>query len=196
MTNKDFIKILLTTYGYTHNIKIDTYKLYDGTAYEISAENPENGNSIYIDSDNFQSAIYYILDDSDKYNIKPTIKFVDLPIKVILNDKEREEYHKGIIQRDKKIKEDVKKTQSISEMIYRYHPCVRCRLNKKKHWDAVHFHCEKNHKMSCNFLQIFNNIISEIFGRNIKLNESDISFYEEKLKENCDNTSKVSNNEE
>lgn len=190
MKNKDFIKLLLTTYGYTFNIKIESYKMFDGVAYEVSAENPENGDTIYIDSDNFQSTIYDILDYFNRYDIKPTIKFVDIPIKTLLNDKERQECHQTIIQRDAEIKTYIQKTQFISEMLHRYHPCIACRFNKKDHWDNVHFRCEKNHNMSCSYLKVFNDITSELFSRSGKLSTSDMTDYEERLKDNHNNTSK------
>ena len=36
-------------------------------------------------------------------------------------------------------------------------PCTNCKINKKDHWDDVHYNCAENHYMRCPILKEYHN---------------------------------------
>lgn len=91
MTNKDILKVLLCTYGYDRNIKIDTFRTNSGTTgYEIKAEN-ENGDVFHnVDGEGVVFDVYEILDYMNKNNVGFKSNWWGIPMKYLLDDHERE----------------------------------------------------------------------------------------------------------
>ena len=52
-------------------------------------------------------------------------------------------------------------------------PCPNCTINKKDHWDIIHYKCELNHKNSCKILIDFQN---ELTNKNNGRNERSHAF--------------------
>ena len=116
MTGKDVLTLLLCTFGYDRNIKIETTNLgYSEPCYDVYAENKEGDVYEQCDSEGLMFHIYQIIaymTHYDRYIKAPSEKtrYLDLhelyfesdwwefPLKYMLDDKERE---KIVVSRNK-----------------------------------------------------------------------------------------------
>lgn len=156
MTNKDLFKILLCSYGYDRNIKIETFRTDSGTiGYEIEAENKE-GNVFYnVDGEGVVFDVYMILDYMKQNNVGFKSNWWSVPLKYLLNDTEREKLVKQWDANDAQIQKDIERMTPLWNWREENNPCPTCTINKKDHWDSVHYNCELCHTHSCSILLDF-----------------------------------------
>ena len=156
MTQKDILKILLYSYGYDRNVRIDKYYGDGGCiGYAVYAENKEGDDYSEENCEGFMFHIFCILDYMKKTNADFKSDYWSLNIKDILNDKfiqsmiiasdKREEEHERWIIKHKPLEEWKKQNN----------PCPTCIINKKDHWDSIHYNCELCHNSSCNIMISF-----------------------------------------
>ena len=157
MTNKDLFKILLCSYGYDRNIKIDTFRTDEGTfGYEIEAEN-EKGDVFYsVNGEHIMYNVFEILDYMKQNNVAYKSKWWGVPLKYVLDDAEREKSVKQWDDNDAQTQKDIERMTPLWNWRKENNPCPKCTINKKDHWDSVHYNCELNHTNSCNILKDFN----------------------------------------
>ena len=87
MTENDLIKILLCSYGYDRNVKVDTYD----SGYEIYAEHESGDTFYYKGCEGFMFAIYEVLDYMKEMNVGYKNKWWFESAKDAINDEKREE---------------------------------------------------------------------------------------------------------
>ncbi len=135
MTNKDVFKMLLVSYGYDRNIKIETYRGNEGClGYNIYAENKEGDKYHEISCENFMFHFYMILNYMKEQNQPFKSDWWSVRIKYVCDDKIRNSLIKSWEWHEKN------------------NPCPICTINKKDHWDSIHYNCELNHTHSCKIM--------------------------------------------
>lgn len=167
MTNKDLFKILLCLYGYDRNINIDTFRTDDGSiGYEIEAENKEGDVFHNVDGEGVVFDVYMILDYMRQNNVGFKSNWWSVPLKYISDDTEREKLVKQWDDSEESTKKHIEKMTPLYEWRKDNNPCPTCTINKKDHWDSIHYNCELNHTNSCSILKDFNREYQE---RQVKL---------------------------
>jgi len=156
MTNKDVFKILLCSYGYDRNIKIETYRGDEGfIGYDVYAENKEGDSYHEVDCEGFMFHVYEILKYMDEKKVGFKSGWWNFPLKHFLNDDLR---NSTIVEWDKKdneVQESIIRMQPLEEWKKKNNPCPTCTINKKDHWDIVHYKCELCHTHNCNIMTKF-----------------------------------------
>lgn len=156
MTNKDLFKILLCTYGYDRNIKIETFRTDDGTiGYEIEAENEKGDVFHNIDGEGVVFDIYEILNYMKQNNVAYKSNWWGVSLKYLLDDAERRKLVNQWDANDKQIQNDIKRMTPLWDWRKENNPCPMCTINKKDHWDSVHYNCELCHTNNCDIKKRF-----------------------------------------
>ncbi len=156
MTNKDIFKILLCSFGYDRNIKIDTFRTDHGTlGYEIEAENKDGDVFSECNGESVVFNIYTILNYMKTNAVDFDSKWWHIPLKYLLNDSEREQLVGQWDINDEQNRKDIERLSPLWEWRKNNNPCPNCGINKKDHWDSVHYNCELCHTHSCNILKDF-----------------------------------------
>jgi hypothetical protein len=153
MTNKDVFKILLCSYGYDRNIKIETYRGDGGfIGYDIYAENKEGDEYHEIACEGFMFHFYMILKymkeqqqpfKTDWWNISPKYVCDEAQRNILISQWDR---------RDSDTEKWIIAYKPIEEWHKINNPCPNCTINKKDHWDTTHYNCELNHTHSCKIM--------------------------------------------
>ena len=103
MTAKDLLITVLCTYGYSQKIEIDVTNLGDeGILYEMSATNPRTGDEFSDDANGFMFALHIVLRYMRENDIQLCSDWDDMPVKSVLNEKERESRYKCAIEQELK----------------------------------------------------------------------------------------------
>lgn len=156
MTNKDLFKILLCSYGYDRNIKIETFRTDNGTVgYEIEAENEKGDVFHNVDGEGVMFDIFVILDYMKQNNVVHKSKWSGIPLKYMLNDAEREKLVNQWDALEAQIRKDIERMTPLWKWREENNPCPTCTINKKDHWDSIHYNCELCHTHSCSILLDF-----------------------------------------
>lgn len=69
------------------------------------------------------------------------------------DDETRELLIKNEIKRKEEVEKYLEETKYITERCEKNNPCPNCKINKKNHWDDIHYNCEDNHNMQCQILK-------------------------------------------
>lgn len=153
MTQKDIFKILLCSYGYDRNIKINKYYGEGGfIGYEIYAENEEGD---YFEEENcegFMFHIYCILDYMKENNVGFKSNYWNLIPKDVTDDNSRNALIATWDRNKEEIQQRIIKDKPIEEWKNKNNPCPSCTINKKDHWDSIHYNCELCHTHSCDIM--------------------------------------------
>ena len=138
MTGKDVLTLLLCTFGYDRNIRINVERLgYEEPCYDVHAENAEGDVYEQIDSEGLMFHIYEIISYMTEYNCyingpSEKTRYMDLqklhfesnwwgvPPKYVLDQKQREKTVVAKDERERQIKEDIERMKPFNEW---------CRLN-------------------------------------------------------------------
>lgn len=188
MTAKDFITILLSSYKYTKNIKIESLPRQGGTYYEVTAENPETEDCLYCDGESFQMVLFDILQYFERYDIRVSTFALDFSLKTLLDKEAREICHENIIKRQKEIENYIEKTKWISDLSQKTNPCIDCKLNKKDSNDDVHYNCDKNHRNICEYMIKHRDLISYLYSEYKIITQEKIEKITNELEENKNHT--------
>lgn len=153
MTNKDFFKILLCSYGYDRNIKIETYRGDGGfIGYDIYAENKEGDFYHEINCEDFMFRVYQILNYMKEHNGSFKSDWWGIRPNDVCDDKKRSSLIKSWDERDSDNEKWSEAYKPIEEWHKKNNPCPTCAINKKDHWDDIHYNCELNHNHSCQIM--------------------------------------------
>lgn len=156
MSNKDVLKILLCTYGYDRNLKINTYYGDNGSiGYDVYAENKNGDVYSEINSDGLMFHIYNIHNYMKSNNANLETKYWGYNINYVLNDKIRESFISNIDIIESQTQESLTNLKPIFQWRKDNNPCPTCQINKKDHWDSIHYNCELCHTHSCDILSKF-----------------------------------------
>ena len=155
MTNKDVFKILLCSYGYDRNIKIETYYGDGGwLGYDIYAENDKGEAYSEVNCEGFLFHVHEILSFIGESQAKQKTLFWNYPIKMLLNDTDRE----CIIAKDDYEKEEHKHWCETMKPAHDWekesHPCKTCVI-KQDYEDLIHYNCWLCHTGDCDILKKF-----------------------------------------
>ena len=162
MTNKDVLKLILCQYGYDRNIQIETYYGdYGVVGYKVSASNKEGDVYEEENCDGFMFHIWCILNYMKKHEVDFCHDYWSDSLKYIIDDKLRNESIKIRDQRNLEFEKSLKRIEPVTEWANKNNPCPTCTINKKDHWDDVHYNCELNHTMRCDILLKFNEEYSQ-----------------------------------
>jgi hypothetical protein len=157
MTNKDVFKILLCSYGYDRNIKIETYHGDSlDIGYDIYAENKEGDCYEEINCEGFMFHVFKILEymKDSKANFKTN--WWNCSPKYVLDETQRNKRIAAWDKHDKEIEQSIIDMQPFLKWSEENDPCIDCKINKHDHWDDIHHNCELNHNHSCKLLLKFN----------------------------------------
>ena len=157
MTNKDFIKLLLISVGCDKKYKIEVNRTSDGSyIYDIYGEGEEEGQCIHIIEYDMYGVILSFLNDIkenpdllDKLNYSVN----HLYQKSLLDDDTRNSVYEQKKKAAEKIERYIKETKYITDCCKENNPCPNCKINKKDHWDDIHYNCAENHHMRCPILK-------------------------------------------
>lgn len=153
MTNKDVLKILLCHYGYDRNIKIDTYRGVGGcVGYDIHAENKDGEEYSEISCEGFMFHVYMILNHMKETNASFESKWWGIRAKDLCDDEVRNSLVESWDKQEESHKEWAIKNAPIDEWHKKNNPCPTCTINKKDHWDDIHYNCELYHTHSCSIM--------------------------------------------
>lgn len=161
MTNKDFIKLLLISVGCDKKYEIDSHRTDDGSIYyEVTGEGCDENQSIYFDGFSIYDLILSFLN-----NIKENPDLLDklnysvnhLYQKSLLDDKIRNSVYEQKKKAAEETKRYIKETKYITDWCKENNPCPNCKINKKDHWDDIHYNCAENHHMRCPILKEYYN---------------------------------------
>lgn len=153
MTTKNFITTLLCAYGFDRRIKIEYDNCYK--FYFIEALNKDE-KEICIDyAISLIDVIYQISNYMNDNCIETTLRYVDTPLKYILNENLRNEMVRLEDEQNKKDFMLAEKLKPIFKWRDENNTCLTCTINKKDHWDSIHYNCELHHFHSCKILLEF-----------------------------------------
>lgn len=156
MTNKDLFKILLCTFGYDRNIKIDTFRReYGSMVYAITAENKDGDVFSECNSEGVLFNVYTIIEYMKDNNVGCDSKWWGYSLKHILVDSERDKILKQWDINDEKNQRQTDRLSPLWEWTKKNDPCPNCNINQKESWDIVHYNCELCHTHSCEILLDF-----------------------------------------
>ncbi|MGL5689951.1 MAG: hypothetical protein ACRDD8_03930 [Bacteroidales bacterium] len=158
MSNKDVLVMLLCTYGYDRNIKITTQKEDFGSVYyDIYAEN-ENGD-VYEETsaEGVMYHIYSILEYMKERDVSFKSEWWGIPTSKVTNTQTRESLVASWDKRNKEHAALIERNKPLTEWIVKNNPCPDCKINKKTHWDTVHYNCEGCHTNTCPTLKEYRN---------------------------------------
>lgn len=170
MTNKDFIKLLLISVGCDKEYEIDSHRTDDGSIYyEVSGKGDNEDQAIYFDGFGIYDLILNFLNnirenpDIDLLN-KLNYNINHLSQKYLLDDNERN----AVYEQQKKAAEETERyleeTKYITDWCKENNPCQNCKINKKDHWDDIHYNCELNHNNSCPILKEYHNDRNKLYN--------------------------------
>lgn len=170
MTNKDFIKLLLISVGCDKKYEIDSHRTNDGSIYyEVTGEGYDKNQSISFNGFSMYDVILSFLNcikenpDIDLLN-KLNYNINHLSQKYLLDDNERN----IVYEQQKKVAEEteryIEETKYITDWCKENNPCPNCKINKKNHWDDIHYNCELNHNNSCLILKEYHNDRDELYN--------------------------------
>lgn len=153
MTNKDVFKILLSSYGYDRNIKIETYRGDCGClGYDIYAENKKGDEYHEVSCEDFMFHFYMILNYMKKTNQPFKTEWWSVGIKYVCDDEIRDSLVKTWDKRDDDNEKYAIAYKPIQEWHEKNNPCPTCTINKKDHWDSIHYNCELSHNYTCEIM--------------------------------------------
>lgn len=169
MTNKDFIKLLLISVGCDKKYEIDSHRVDDGSMfYEVTGEGYDENQSIYFSG----VGIYnLILDFLENINNNPDINLLDklnysvnyLSQKYLLDDNDRNGFYEQKKKEAEETERYLEETKYITDWCKENNPCPNCKINKKDHWDDIHYNCAENHNMRCPILKEYHNDRDELY---------------------------------
>lgn len=158
MTNIEFIKLLLISVGCDRKYEIDTHRAGDGlTFYDVYGEGDNEERNISLSGYGVYDVVLDFLYQIRKH---PDVRLLDnlnydvnhLPLKYLLDDNERRVFYE---QQKKAMEETLRyleDTKFITEWCETHNPCRDCSINKKDHWDDIHYNCAENHYHRCPIL--------------------------------------------
>lgn len=168
MTNKDFIKLLLVSCGFSKEIKIEGWNSQDGSyMYDVSAKSEEEDDLYVSFFNDFMGLIRDILDEVDELRhpsenkiyvdgtkVKPLKARCDfrthlLPMKSILNDEKREAYIKEQEERDARQEAYCAYMHPVWEIDSATQPCKGCTENLHDINDSINYNCSLHYYNAC-----------------------------------------------
>lgn len=161
MTNKDFIKLLLISVGCDKKYEIDSHRTDDGSIYYyVTGEGYGESQAICFDGFSMYDLVLSFLNiketDIDLLN-KLNYSVNHLSQKSLLDD----DIRNSVYEQKKKAAEETKRyleeTKYITDWCNENNPCPNCKINKKDHWDDIHYKCAEHHHMRCHILKEYNN---------------------------------------
>ncbi len=170
MTNKDFIKLLLISVGCDKEYEIDSHRTDDGSIYyEASGKGDNEDQAIYFDGFGIYDLILNFLNnikenpDIDLLN-KLNYSINHLTQKSLLDDDIRNSVYEHQKRAAEKTERYLEETKYITDWCKENNPCPNCKINKKDHWDNIHYNCELNHNNSCSILKEYHNDRDELYN--------------------------------
>ncbi len=144
MSGKDVLTLLLCSFGYDRNIKIEvTVVGYGEPMYDVHAENKDGDVYEQIDSEGLMFNIYEIISYMTKYgnyingpsdetrnldlkNLHFESKWWGVAPKHILNAETRERIIKENDERDERIKQEIERFKPFDKWVEEHNPCNSC----------------------------------------------------------------------
>lgn len=170
MTNKDFIKLLLISVGCDKKYSIEISRASGGYhVYDIYGEGEEEGQCINIIAYDMYDVILSFLNcirENPDINLLDKLNYSinHLSQKYLLDDNERN----AVYEQQKKAAEETERyleeTKYITDWCKENNPCPNCKINKKDHWDDIHYNCAENHHMRCPILKEYYNDRDELYN--------------------------------
>ena len=177
MTGKDMIKVLLISYGFDKDIKIDGGITADGSyLYDVEAYNCDGEG--FSGCDYFLGMIISINEYMDKLRhpesdalyldgskVEPVdtscyFRLRDLPVSKLMDDKFRNEFLEKNRQADKEHKEYCDYMAPTWKEDEDARPCTNCQDNPKD-LDLAFYRCSKHYYMTCDKLKKWMNDCTE-----------------------------------
>lgn len=153
MTNKDVLNILLCSYGYDRNIKIETYRGEGGcVGYDVYGENKSGDFYHEVCCEDFMFHVYMILNYMKEHNASYKSDWWSIRVKDICNDATRESLTKSWDSRDDYNLRWAIAYKPLQGWHEKNNPCPTCNINKRDHWDDVHYNCELFHTHQCKIM--------------------------------------------
>ena len=155
MTNKDFIKLLLISVRCDNKDDNDSHRTDDGSIYYyVTGEGYDENQSICFDGFSMYDLILSFLNnikedtDIDLLN-KLNYSINHLSQKSLLDDDIRNLVYEQQKKAAEEMERYMKETKYITDWCNENNPCPNCKINKKDHWDDIHYNCAEHHHMRC-----------------------------------------------
>lgn len=175
MSGKDVLTLLLCSFGYDRNIKIEVTNVgYSEPMYDIYAENKEGDEYIECNSEGLMFNIYEIIsymttydryinspsDETKTFNLQNLnfeSKWWGVAPKHILNEKERDDFIKEDDERNERIKKEIKRMKPFDEWVEKNNPCNSCteKVPLTSLPSGWHHDCEICYNGSCKKMRHF-----------------------------------------
>lgn len=161
MTIEEIAKTICILGGFDRNLSFDSYpsEVVGERWYMISASNKDD-ESIYVHDSGTVTFLSNLLEDLSKYTkfdkIPHWMRYTNSP-KYILDDEYRENRQAEEELTNLFNEKESEISQSFYQWIKENDPCPNCTINKKDHWDDIHYNCEEFHTMRCPILWEFMN---------------------------------------
>lgn len=144
MSGKDVLTLLLCSFGYDRNIKIEVTNVgYSEPMYDVYAENKEGDVYEQCDSEGLMFHIYEIISYMTEYNryingpsdetrnldlnnLHFESKWWGVAPKHILNSETRENIIKENDERDERIKQEIERMKPFDKWVEEHNPCNSC----------------------------------------------------------------------
>jgi hypothetical protein len=169
MTNKDFIKLLLISVGCDKKYEIDSHYTIDGLIYyEVTGKGDNEDQAIHFYGFGMYDLILNFLNnikenpDDDLLN-KLNYSIHHLPQKYLLDDNVRNSVYKQQKKAAEETERYLEETKYITDWCKENDPCPNCKINKKDHWDDIHYNCAENHNSRCPILKKYHNDRDELY---------------------------------
>ena len=158
MTTEEIAKMICILGGFDRNIEFQSYPSELGERfYEMQAYN-KDGECITIYESGTVTFLANLLEEIVKYTkfdkIPHWIRYAHAP-KYILDDEYRENRQAEEELTDLFNEKESEISQPFYQWIKENDPCPNCTINKKDHWDDIHYNCEEFHNMRCPILWEF-----------------------------------------
>ena len=87
-----------------------------------------------------------------------------LPQKYLLDDNERNSFYEHQKKDAEEMERYLEETKYITNWCNENNPCPNCKINKKDHWDDIHYNCAENHNMRCPILKEYHNHRDKLYN--------------------------------
>lgn len=169
MTGKDVLTLLLCSFGYDRNIKIEVTNVgYSEPMYDVHAENKDGDVYEQINSDGLMFNIYEIISYMTEYNkyinspsektknfdlsnLHFESKWWEIAPKHILNKETREKIIKEKDEIDERIKQEIERMKPFNKWVEENRPCNSCteKVPLTSHPSGWYNDCEICYNGSC-----------------------------------------------
>jgi hypothetical protein len=114
----------------------------------------------------YKDKIIEVIEKENNLNfLEQMLKYIKIDITNVGNDETRVSLTDSWDKRDAYNEKWAIAHKPIQEWHEKNNPCTTCTINKKDHWDDIHYNCELNHTHSCKIMIEHYDKLNEMRGQ-------------------------------